>query len=84
MVENRLRFCPVYGKIVEEDGVYRTTGEQRTGCMYCAMGCHMEQEPNRYQRLKGRDSKKYEYIMKLVSAGGLGFDYVLNYCNIAH
>lgn len=84
VVENRLRICPVYGRIVEEDGIYRTTGEQRTGCMFCAMGCHLEPEPNRYQRLKERDFKKYQYIMKPVSAGGLGFDYVLNYCNIAH
>ncbi len=84
VVENRLRICSVYGDIVEEDGLYRATGEQRTGCMYCAMGCHLEPVPNRYHRLKERDLKKYQYIMKPVSEGGLGFDYVLNYCNIAH
>ena len=84
VVENRLRICSVYGDIVEEDGIYRTTEEQRTGCMYCAMGCHLESVPNRYHRLKERDFKKYQYIMEPGSEGGLGFDYVLNYCNIAH
>lgn len=84
VVENNLRICSAYGSIVEKDGVYHTTGEQRTGCTFCAMGCHLEPEPNRYHRLKERDPKKYQYIMKPVSTGGLGFDYVLNYCNIAH
>ena len=84
VVENRLRICSVYGDIVEEDGIYRTTEEQRTGCMYCAMGCHLESVPNRYHRLKERDFKKYQYFMEPGSEGGLGFDYVLNYCNIAH
>lgn len=83
-VENRLRYCSVYGDIVRDKGTYRTTGEQRTGCMYCAMGCHLEKTPNRYHRLHERDAKTYRYIMNPVSAGGLGFDYVLNYCNFAH
>ena len=84
VTENRLRYCPVYGNIVCENGIYRTTGEQRTGCMYCAMGCHLEKTPNRYHRLRENDPKTYRYIMKPISAGGLGFDYVLNYCNISH
>lgn len=83
-VENRLRYCSVYGKIVFEKGLYRTTGEQRTGCIYCAMGCHLEKVPNRYHRLRERDPKAYRYIMAPVSTGGLGFDFVLNHCNFAH
>lgn len=81
---NQLRICSVYGQILSKKGILFTTGEQRTGCVYCGMGCHLEQQPNRYQRLKIRDPKKYEYVMRPVSLGGLGFDYVLNYCNIAH
>lgn len=84
VVENRLRYSAAYGDIVCERGSYRTTGEQRTGCMYCAMGCHLEKTPNRYQRLREKDLKTYRYVMAPVSAGGLGFDYVLNYCNFAH
>lgn len=84
VVENRLRYCSVYGDIVNVNGIYHTTGEQRTGCMYCAMGCHLEQTPNRYHRLRERDNKIYQYVMKPISTGGLGFDYVLNYCHFAH
>ena len=84
VVENRLRYSSVYGDIVNIDCIYHTTGEQRTGCMYCPMGCQLEPTPNRYHRLRERDIKTYRYIMKPISAGGLGFDYVLNYCNFDH
>ncbi|MCI9439507.1 MAG: phosphoadenosine phosphosulfate reductase family protein [Lachnospiraceae bacterium] len=84
VTENRLRYSSAYGEIICQHGLYRTTGEQRTGCMFCAMGCHLEKTPNRYQRLRERDAKTYRYIMAPISAGGLGFDYVLNYCNFAH
>lgn len=50
--ENKIEIAPVYGDIVCEDGVYGTTGEQRTGCMFCAFGCHMEAAPNRFQRME--------------------------------
>lgn len=84
VVENRVRYCPVYGCIGHADGKFFNTGEQRTGCRFCAMGCHLEKEPNRFQRLRVCDPKAYAYIMKPVTEGGLGFDYVLNYCNFAH
>lgn len=29
-----------------------TTGCDRTGCIFCMFGCHLEKEPNRFQRLK--------------------------------
>lgn len=84
ITENRLRYCEVYGDIRQCDGALYTTGEQRTGCMYCAMGCHLEGTPNRYQRLRVTHSKIYEYVMKPISVGGMGYDYVLNYCEFAH
>lgn len=56
----------------------------RTGCVYCAMGCHLEEEPNRYQRLKAADKSMYDFVMRPYMEGGLGFDYVLNYCNFSH
>lgn len=83
-VENNLRICSVYGTILQKNGIYFNTGEQRTGCMYCAMGCHMEKQPNRYQRLHENDINTYKFIMKSIDMGGLGFDYVLNYCNFVH
>ena len=48
--ENKLKICSVYGEIVYENGIYRTTGVERTGCMFCAFGCHLEECPNRFQK----------------------------------
>ncbi len=84
IVENHVRYCPVYGDIGCKDGIYFTTGEQRTGCRFCGMGCHLEKQPNRFQRLHANDPKAYSFIMRPVPEGGLGFDYVLNYCNFVH
>lgn len=84
ILENHLRYCVVYGDICGCDGKLFTSGEQRTGCMYCAMGCHLEGNPNRYQRLRVTHSKIYDFVMKPISMGGMGYDYVLNYCDFAH
>lgn len=84
IIENHLRYCNVYGDICKFGDLLFTTGEQRTGCMYCAMGCHLDDNPNRYQRLRVTQPKIYNYIMKPISLGGMGYDYVLNYCNFAH
>jgi 3'-phosphoadenosine 5'-phosphosulfate sulfotransferase (PAPS reductase)/FAD synthetase len=40
-----------------------TTGYQRTGCMGCLFGCHLEKEPNRLQLLKLTHPKVYDYLM---------------------
>ena len=43
IVENDIEICSVYGDIEQTPGgIYYTTGEQRTGCMFCAFGAHME------------------------------------------
>lgn len=83
-LENDLPVCSVYGKIFCKDGQYDNTGVRRTGCVYCCMGCHLEEHPNRFERLKEDDPELYQYCMRPLHENGLGFDYVLNYCNIAH
>jgi hypothetical protein len=47
-------------------------------------GCHLEKEPNRFQRLKITHPKLYDYCMKPVADGGLGLDEVLNYIGVKH
>lgn len=75
----------VYGHIVEnENGKLKTIGEQRTGCMFCMFGCHLEKEPNRFQRMKETHPKQYEYCMKDVEVGGLGLRNVLDYMNVPY
>lgn len=78
-------YCSVYGDIVEDEkGKLITTGCDRTGCMFCMFGCHLEKEPNRFQRLKETHPKQYEYMLKPVSEGGLGLKEVLDYIGVKY
>lgn len=73
-------YAPVYGDIVEnEDGTLRTTGESRTGCVFCMFGVHLEDEPNRFQRLAVTHPKLYEYCMDK-----LGLAAVLDYIGVPY
>lgn len=40
-----------------------TNGCDRTGCIFCAFGCHREKEPSRFQRLKETHPRQYEYCI---------------------
>jgi 3'-phosphoadenosine 5'-phosphosulfate sulfotransferase (PAPS reductase)/FAD synthetase len=40
-----------------------TTGCDRTGCIFCAFGCHMEKSPSRFERLKETHPRQYEYCI---------------------
>lgn len=53
----------VYGDIVYENGHYRTTGAQRTGCSMCGFGIHLEKRPHRFDRLYVNNYKEWEYLM---------------------
>lgn len=77
--ENNIPIASVYGDIVyvenpdqlrfEEYGIDRgteklvTTGCNRTGCIFCGFGCHLEKEPSRFQRLKITHPRQYEYCL---------------------
>lgn len=39
------------------------TGCERTGCMFCPFGCHLEKSPNRFERLKYTHPKQYQYCI---------------------
>lgn len=54
----------IYGKIVKDnDGNLRTTGAQRTGCSMCGFGIHMEKRPHRFDKLRERNPKEWEFYM---------------------
>ena len=59
----KVPYASVYGDIVEENGKLRTTGCQRTGCVFCGFGAHLEKEPTRFQRLKETHPKLYNYCL---------------------
>ena len=74
--QNGIPIASVYGDIVykdesgfeyndslTDDGKLYTTGCDRTGCIFCAFGCHLEKEPSRFQRLKQTHHRQYEYCI---------------------
>ena len=70
-------YCSVYGDLIEKNGELCFTGCQRTGCVYCAYGCHLEKEPNRFQKLAISHPKLYDYCINK-----LGFGDVLDYIGV--
>lgn len=47
----------------EPEDKLKTTGCNRTGCMFCMFGCHLEKAPNRFQKLKQTHPKQYKYCI---------------------
>ena len=83
IVRYNLPYASVYGEILKNDkGKYYTTGCQRTGCVFCGFGCHLEKEPNRFQRLKQTHPKLWKYCMKSCEDGGLGMKEVLEFIGV--
>lgn len=68
-----------------------TTGCKRTGCIFCAFGCHLEKEPSRFQMMKQTHPRQYEYCIGggefnengiwQPSKEGLGMGYVFDELN---
>lgn len=104
--EYEVPYCPVYGDIVYKDtngfeysesltgeGKLSTTKCDRTGCIFCMFGCHLEKEPNRFQRLKQTHPRQYEYCInggEMVDGKwqpnkeGLGLGKVLDYIGVKY
>ena len=88
-----------YGEVIEtecqftfdgEQCKYCTTGCDRTGCMFCAFGLHLEKGKTRFQRLKETHPKQYDYCMNggefvngiwQPNKQGLGMRYVFDELN---
>lgn len=76
-------YASVYGDIVPCRGGWTTTGERRTGCVFCAFGAHLEKTPNRFQRLKQTHPKLWDYCMRSWEDHGLGMRKVLEYIGVS-
>lgn len=62
--------------------ILKTTGCNRTGCMFCGFGCHLDKEGSgRFEKMKLTHPKQYEWIMKPWSEGGLGYKEVIDWLN---
>ena len=87
-----LEVAPVYGNLLYSNGKYYFDGCQRTGCIFCGFGCHLEHEPNRFQRLKETHPKLYDYCMGggeynedgvwQPNNKGLGMKHVMDFINV--
>lgn len=59
-----------------------TTGCNRTGCMFCGYGCHLEKEGDgRFLRMKETHPKQYDYIMRPADKGGLNYKEIIDWIN---
>jgi hypothetical protein len=75
--EEGLEIASVYGDImaVDDDGMLyeptffssqcnlKCTGCQRTGCIFCGFGAHLDKGESRFQRLAKTHPRQYEYCM---------------------
>lgn len=72
--QNNIPIASVYGDVVyaeneeqtrlfDECEKLKTTGCQRTGCVFCGFGCHLEKSPTRFERLKETHPRQYEYCI---------------------
>ncbi len=54
----------IYGRIeMDNSGKLETTGAKRTGCSMCGFGIHMEKRPHRFDKLRERNPKEWEFYM---------------------
>ena len=79
IVENNIKISSVYGRIVQENGIYVTTGEQRTGCIFCLFGIQYDTGYNRIQRLQVTHPQLHQYVLDK-----LGYREVMEYLGYPH
>lgn len=93
--ENDLEIAKVYGDVVKnENGEFLTTGEERTGCVFCLFG--ITRDPERLLRFKEAEPTKYDFVMRGGKFGdngmwipapdihgnmGLGYKFVIEWLN---
>lgn len=78
----------VYGEIkTRPNGELYTTLAQRTGCTMCGFGIHMEKRPHRFDRLRTRSPKEWEFWMykcctDKITGEKFGWGRVLDYIGV--
>ena len=63
------------GVLVVRVGNLVHPGAQRTGCMFCMFGLHLEKEPNRFQRMALTHPKQYDFCVNKLGCGKV-LDYI--------
>jgi 3'-phosphoadenosine 5'-phosphosulfate sulfotransferase (PAPS reductase)/FAD synthetase len=93
VVKGQMNLFDYIGEYSEND-VLTTTGCDRTGCIFCMFGCHLEKDENRFQRLKKTHPKQYQYCINggeyneegiwQPNNKGLGLSKVLDYIDVEY
>lgn len=52
--------------------------------MFCMFGAHLEEHPNKFERMKETHPKQYEWCLKDVENGGLGLAKVLDFIGVSY
>ena len=106
IVDHQIPLASVYGDIVASDGEndydatlvdcpLHCTGCQRTGCMFCAFGAHLEKGENRFERMKRTHPCHYDFCIGggefdpadglwKPNEKGLGYGRVLDYIGVRY
>lgn len=61
--DNHLPIASVYGEVTGEPGNLHCTGCERTGCIFCAFGAHLEKGETHFQRLAKTHPRQYDYCI---------------------
>jgi 3'-phosphoadenosine 5'-phosphosulfate sulfotransferase (PAPS reductase)/FAD synthetase len=77
-LEGQMDICDL--GLAEDNRKLKTTGCERTGCMFCGFGCHLGND-QRFVNMKETHPKQYDYIMRPKDRGGLGYKEVIDWIN---
>ena len=69
-----------YGLFDKEVPLLKTTGCDRTGCVLCGFGCHLEKSPNRFEMLKQTHPKFYNLLF-LIKNNGITYAEAIDWIN---
>ena len=76
--ENQMSFAD-YGIFDNERPLLKTTGCQRTGCVLCGFGCHLEKE-SRFLRLK-ETHPKFHNLLYILKNNGVTYAEAIDWVN---
>lgn len=72
---NKIPIASIYGNVIKTRNSFTTTGEKRTGCIFCLYGIQYEKTPNRLQRLQNSHPQLHEYCINKLGIGNI-LDYM--------
>ena len=70
--------------MVHKEGIYQTTGVNRTGCMWCGFGVHLQKNPNKFQQMKCTHPEIHDYCIRECENGGLGYGKIFDFMGIKY